>query len=370
VIIVGGGPAGSSAAIRLARDGRSVLVVEKQEFPRHKVCGEFVSPECLGHFEELGVRNRLFDLSLPRFARTVFHSTTGRRLEIDNTWFGAVSGSAVGISRAAMDNALLKVAREAGAEVIEGVAARPLLEERRVVGVTLPNGVTKAAIVLDATGQARAMSGEAPRRARHVAFKTHLRNAAVERSACELFVFPGGYGGCSEVEDGLFNHCFVVTSDVVKRLGNDPETIWRETVFRNPRAAEIFRHAEIAREWNITAIPRFGRVDAVPAPGVLAIGDAASFIDPFTGSGILMALESGQLASDAVLASSDLETAAGLYLREHARVFNKRLWISSLIRLFGASTALADSLIAFLGISGTLTKILARHTRHVRRAAY
>ena len=78
VVIVGAGPAGSSAGIRLANAGRKVLLIDKAKFPRDKLCGEFVSPECLDHFEELGVSEDLFRLTPPRLAKTVFHSSNGR----------------------------------------------------------------------------------------------------------------------------------------------------------------------------------------------------------------------------------------------------------------------------------------------------
>src|SRR5213083_535290 len=105
VIIAGGGPAGSSAAIHLATRGARVLLAEQKKFPRAKLCGEFISPECASQFERLGVVDRMLAARPARLTETVFYSRRGRSVNVPSEWFGA-GGVALGLSRAEMDERL------------------------------------------------------------------------------------------------------------------------------------------------------------------------------------------------------------------------------------------------------------------------
>src|SRR5438270_358477 len=87
-IIIGGGPAGSSAAIHLAASGARVLVAEQKRFPREKLCGEFISPECLEHFARLGVLERMTLAGGAQVSQTVFYAPSGRGLTVPSAWFG------------------------------------------------------------------------------------------------------------------------------------------------------------------------------------------------------------------------------------------------------------------------------------------
>ena len=117
VIIAGGGPAGSSAAIHLAMGGARVLLVEQKKFPRAKLCGEFISPECVPHFERLGVAARMLAAGPAKLTETVFYSRKQRSVSVPSAWFGA-NGVALGLSRAEMDERLLRRASDAGATVL------------------------------------------------------------------------------------------------------------------------------------------------------------------------------------------------------------------------------------------------------------
>src|SRR5687768_5381330 len=105
VIIAGGGPAGTSAAIQLASDGVRVLLVEEKVFPRAKLCGEFISPECLGHFQRLGVLDQMTSAGGTALSETVFYSRRGRSVVVPSAWFGSGS-TALGLSRSEMDRRL------------------------------------------------------------------------------------------------------------------------------------------------------------------------------------------------------------------------------------------------------------------------
>src|SRR5678815_5476932 len=154
VIIAGAGPAGSSAAIHLARGGLHVLLVEQKKFPRPKLCGEFISPECRRHFETLGVADAMTDSDPASITETVFYSSRGHHVTIPSTWFGGPA--ALGLSRAVMDNNLLRRAQECGVTIIEGATiTEPLTDKESVRGLKLKlNGdelLHTAPLTIDAT---------------------------------------------------------------------------------------------------------------------------------------------------------------------------------------------------------------------------
>src|SRR2546430_896106 len=162
VIIAGGGPAGSSAAIHLALRGARVLLAEQKKFPRPKLCGEFISPECAIHFERLGVADRMQAAAPAALTETVFFSKSGRSVRVPSDWF-AGGGIALGLSRAEMDERLLRRASEVGVDVREGSQVVNLVsEEKVVIGVRLRTDKAEqsitAPLTIDATGRARALA--------------------------------------------------------------------------------------------------------------------------------------------------------------------------------------------------------------------
>ena len=373
VVIVGAGPAGSSVAIRLAKAGRKVLLVEQKKFPREKLCGEFISPECIEHFHELGVSAEIDLAGPPSLSTTIFYSRNGRALPIRNEWLGSSNTVAIGISRSRLDELLVQRARTAGAEVWEETTGSPVFSDGRLDHMNLratdgADETVDAWVVIDATGRTRSLARAVepngkPHRAEHVAFKTHLVNVKVERGACELYVYPDGYGGSSAVENGFYNLCFIVKAATVKRLGNDPERIWRETMLKNARAMQALGSATIAGEWLAVPITELGVGDPAPAEGLLSVGDAVSFIDPFTGSGIALALQSSRLAAEAILKNDTFEDIAAAYRRKYDPTVRRRMRFSSYIRMAGKAGWVADSLIWLLSRNERLRKLAASGTR-------
>ncbi|HEU4931610.1 MAG TPA: NAD(P)/FAD-dependent oxidoreductase [Pyrinomonadaceae bacterium] len=379
VIIAGGGPAGSSAAIRLARNDLRVLLVEQKKFPRAKLCGEFISPECVRHFENLGAADAIKISSPATITETVFYSARGHHVTIPSSWFG--EPAALGLSRAVMDHVLLQRARDCGVTVLEGTTiTEPIREGQEVHGVKLKtNGHDEeyfAPLTIDATGRAHILTrklhtGEPKSKAKLIAFKVHLRNTRVAPNACEIYFYPEGYGGLSSVEGDISNLCFIISAEQVKRHYSNPELVMREMVMKNQRAAYTLEHAQPESEWLSASWERFGRQNPSPANGLLAIGDSAAFIDPFTGSGMLMALESGELAADVIvryrdkLATSDL---CANYTAEYAQKFDSRLRISGWLRRLAFKPRLAGLGIAICGASNRFRNRIARATRSPNRS--
>ncbi|HET9711297.1 MAG TPA: FAD-dependent monooxygenase [Pyrinomonadaceae bacterium] len=372
MIIAGAGPAGSSAAIHLARRGLRVLLVEQKKFPRPKLCGEFISPECREHFEKLGVGDAMSGAGPSTISETVFYSARGHRVSVPSRWFGGPA--ALGLSRAVMDDVLLRRAQECGVSVIEGASiSEPLITQSTVAGVKLKfNGSDqeyRAPVTIDATGRARILSRKLTQRRskpKLIAFKVHLRNTRVDPNACEIYFYPDGYGGLSTIEGDVSNLCFIISAEQVKLHHSDPETVMRETVMKNERAAYTLQKATPESEWLSASWESFGRQRPSPAKGLLAIGDSAAFIDPFTGSGMLMAFESGELASDVILRHQNNLTSDALgheYTAAYTRKFDSRLRICGLLRHAAFRPRLAGLGIALFGASEQLRSKIVRATR-------
>jgi flavin-dependent dehydrogenase len=383
VAIAGAGPAGSSAAIQLALSGARVLLIEEKKFPRPKLCGEFISPECLAHFRRLGVMDQMSAAGGAAVSETVFYSRHGNSVAVPSEWF--MSGvQALGLSRSEMDHQLLQRAKSAGVVVLEEThASRLICEREEVRGIRVKSGDAtqdyEALITIDATGRTRSLARHLdpsrPNQRKHinplVAFKAHLAGARLAAGACEIYFYKRGYGGLSAVEGGVSNLCFIVAANDVRRYDSNPELVLREVVMKNSRAAYTLAEATTRTPWLSVSLERFGRRTLAPAMGLLTVGDAAAFIDPFTGSGMLMALESGQVAAEAIARNlsqlrrgSGFESLATNYEAEYQRRFASRLRVSGLLRRAAFFPNLAEAAILLSGTSSTLRRKLARATRH------
>lgn len=394
VAIVGGGPAGAAAAVHLSLKGARVLLAEQKKFPRAKLCGEFISPECLAHFERLGVAGAMLEAGGARLDETVFYSRRGAATSVPSEWFGA-GGAALGLSRAEMDARLLARARESGVEVLEETQSGGLLlNDERVCGVRLKTdeGVreVRALVTIDATGRSRSLarrvetheqsdSSEQKQRTRLVAFKAHLEGTRGAMGRCEIYFYRGGYGGLNSVEGGLSNLCFIAAARDVRACGGSPERLMREIVATNRRAAETLKGARVRSEWLAVSLDGFGRRRLIPADGLMAVGDAASFIDPFTGSGMLMALESGELAAEVInrhlhelrltrtLSRDETFKALAVdYRNLYGERFNARLRVCQLLRRAAFVPRFAEAGIRIMSASSRMRRHLARATRKAR----
>jgi geranylgeranyl reductase family protein len=384
VIIAGGGPAGCSAAIHLANHGIKVLLVEQKRFPREKLCGEFISPECARHFEQLGIEIEIKRANPANVIKTVFYARGGNHVAVPSEWFGSGT-AAMGLSRAQMDHELLGRARTTGAVVLEDATVCDLLSDGDcVTGIRLKSGNEeheyRSLVTIDATGRARALARrlksdedvdrKTVRKSRFVAFKVHVADTREARRTCEIYSYPGGYGGLSPIENGLTNLCFIAAASDVRECDSDPNRVVKEIVSKNRRAAYTLSDSRVCSEWLSVALNEFGRRSPTPCPGLLAIGDAASFIDPFTGSGILMALESGELAAKVVLEHIDAlkpgvasDLLASHYAASYQSQFDSRLRASGLLRWAAFVPYAAEAAVLFFSTSKWVRRKFARATR-------
>ena len=293
VTVIGAGPAGVSAALTALGEGSQVTLYDKSPFPRHKVCGEFLSPEVAGLLDRLGVWSAC-ERELPSVLRSVFLSIGER----SKSW--KLAEPARGLSRYSMDRILLKCAIERGAEF-----------RREQV-------VAKDFDVVAQGRHARVTPGN-----RLFGFKAHFSGPADD--VMSLYFFGDAYVGVNLVEGVKTNVCGVASEQSLRSCDFDINQLLQGNRPLRERVAPLQREMD----WLMTGPLVFGPAQAVSH--CYAAGDAASFVDPFTGSGMLGAISTGMLAGYAASHRTSLEKsrreALALLQGQHlaARVVRKAI---------------------------------------------
>jgi menaquinone-9 beta-reductase len=300
VLVIGGGPAGATIAALAARKGASVTLLEKEKFPRDKVCGEFLSAEGCGVVHRMGVLPTLKSLGAKAMTRCLLADAKGRSID------SPLPQAALGISRSTLDTLLLAKARAAGVTVEEQAqATAPILEDDRVTGVTTKNGTYKANLVIAADGRRSMLQ-----RALHpdigdpmtthpgswFGFGAHFSDMTRGLGGrIELFVFDGGYAGLGPIEGGRLDLALIARVEALRASGNSPQRLFEERIIGNPLLAQRLDGSQLLSSWRAIGPLKFGvRIPA--SHGALFLGDAAGTIDPFSGEGISNALVAAELA--------------------------------------------------------------------------
>lgn len=378
VIIIGAGPAGSTVSTLLARAGLRALLLEKSRFPREKLCGEFITPECLNVFDRLDVSQRMFDAGAEIINQWTLFAPDGRGVRVPMEWIADGHNHAIGISRAQMDLILLDGARQTGVDVREGFRVSPRFHREN--GMSFIEGKTNgktverfsAPVVVDASGRNGVFSNRTAQRTSYIGgsrlfgCKIHLRAVEGMRGIGELFFFRDGYGGMSGVENGRTNLCFITTEATLREAKGDREKLLDLTMRSNPAARHRLRGVVIDGEWLGAGPITYGRRRSMP--GVISIGDAGAFIDPFTGSGILLALNSGELAAEVISQSfaegvNDVDVIAKNYDQLHRARFGWRFKACALLRAVAFKPAMRNALVTALCRYQSLAKLMALSTR-------
>jgi len=277
--VIGGGPAGSSAAITARKLGFDVLLLEAGPFPRHKVCGEFVSAEALDLLGNLFGSTSLLQHS-PRISRV--------RIFVDHSRAEfPIIPSAASFTRFDLDLALWQAASNAGCSARSGVRVKSVRREERFV-MDVGDGELTARAVINASGRWSNLSPERAVAAEQwIGVKGHFHDPDASDS-CDLYFFPGGYCGVQPLGNKLVNAAAMIKPHIARTIS--------DVLSMNPELRERSRGWSAAMP-PVSTAPLFFRAPKTSHNGMLLVGDAAAFLDPFAGDGISIALHSGRLAA-------------------------------------------------------------------------
>ncbi len=335
VAIIGAGPAGSTLAALLAKRGHAVLLIDRDTFPRDKVCGEFLSYDALPVLERMGV-----DL---RGASAIDRC---RIVSRRRTYEFPFPNEARGISRMLFDDLLYRTALANGAVALEG---EPAIGDHRALTC---NGVEiRSKVIAGAWGRwgrfdqqlSRAFIRD--RTHRSFGFKRHYRGRH-EPGVIELYSFARGYLGVNDVEDGITNICGLVHGDRLRQHRGKWESFVEEIRREEQPLDALYGRFAPAQQSFLSSDPVIFRARSAVEQGVFMVGDASGVIDPLTGNGMAMAIQSALLAAPHIeKALHDRGAAEDAYRRAHAAMFAPRIaWSRSVARLLSHPAALDQAL--------------------------
>lgn len=298
-VVIGAGLAGCGVAIGLARRGHSVLLLEAERYPVHKLCGEFLSPEATTSLEALGVDRAVRDAGAVEIRRVAVTSATGA------VWREELPGAALGVSRRTLDPILFGAAREAGADAREGARVTEIEGEGEhgfLVRYTSDGheDEVEARLVVGCYGKRSPLDrrlGRAFLDRRHdfVAFKAHHRGADFG-DCIELHGFEGGYCGMSHVEGGAVNVCLIAWTRSLREAGSSFAALRDRALRTNPHLAARLDQLEPVTD-DVLAIAQVPfAFKELFARDVMMVGDTAGMIAPLCGDGMAMALRAAELA--------------------------------------------------------------------------
>jgi flavin-dependent dehydrogenase len=296
VIVVGGGPGGATAATFCTQRGLRVALFEHTRFPRQKVCGDVINPNCWPVLEKLGAAERVRGLPCHKIEAASFAAPTGGVLTVP------MPRGATAIRRSLFDQALLERARSCGVEVFENETVHEVTSERQVITSRGRYQARTAIIGADGrhsvTARSAGLMRPPPGGDEHIAFQAHFRAPPALDGRVQLHLFQGGYCGVVRVDADRANLC-IVTDRHGARFHNDCEALFAHTVQQNPHFRDLGIDPEPLEPWQSTHPLR--RPMNVPARnGVFLVGDALRVMEPFTGQGILFALRTAEIVAESI----------------------------------------------------------------------
>src|SRR5437879_3074458 len=316
VAIVGGGPAGSSCAAFCALACLRTLVLEREKFPREKVCGDCLNPSCWPVLERLGLAERVRDLPHSKLDSVEFIAIDGHRVNID---LPTGNGCELSVKRNVFDNLLLRYAGQLGAHVCEEITVASLARDGGWKIETASGEMFSARTLIGADGRNSTVARlcnllPKPKRER-VALQAHIPLPRNFGRRVVLQFLPEGYSGQAPVNETELNLCLAGPPPTISRLRRWPE-----------------RHFEITSDqpWR-TITPLTRSPVSCAHKNLLFIGDAARVVEPFTGEGTYYAMRSGELAATAIskiIRGEDQRPTLHEFTRACAEMYRGRLWRS------------------------------------------
>ena len=325
VIIVGGGLAGLTSAIHLSKREKHVLLIEKSAFPKHKVCGEYVSNEVLPYLNSLGID----PISEGAKKITKVHVSTTK----NNLIKGELPLGGFGISRYFLDDLLAKKARLNGVQILKDTVDSIHFEKESFTIITKSSGVFQSKITIGAFGKRSSLDQKMKRKfiqkeSPYLAVKIHVKGLFPENLVA-LHNFKGGYCGISKVENNAINICYITEYRSFKKHKNITD-FQEQVVFKNEHLKRIFKESTPIFEKPLTISQVSFQTKNPIENHIIMCGDTAGMIHPLCGNGMGMAISSARLASTRILQflNGEIKTREGLekqYFRDWNKEFKIRL---------------------------------------------
>lgn len=331
VIIVGGGLAGLTSAIHLSKFEKQVLLIEKNAYPKHKVCGEYISNEVLPYLNSLGIDP--ISEGAKQIARIELTTVNNNLIK------GKLPLGGFGMSRHYLDNLLAKKALSNGVTILQDTVDFIDFEEESFTIKTKTSGIFHSKITIGAFGKRSTLDVAMNRKfiqkkSPYLAVKIHVKGEFPD-DLVALHNFKGGYCGVSKVENDAINLCYIADYSSFKKHKNIAD-FQEQLVFKNDFLRKIFKESTPVFEKPITISQISFETKKPVEDHILMCGDTAGMIHPLCGNGMGMAIRSAQMASERILQFLDgeIKTREGLeksYLRDWNKEFKTRLKIGHFI---------------------------------------
>lgn len=334
--IAGGGLAGLTLAIQLANAGCSVILFEKEKYPFHKVCGEYISMESYDFLERTGLPLSKMDVPMIREVR--ISAPNG------NTIKRTLNPGGFGISRFTLDSELAKLAIKSGVVLKEETKVTDIIFENDLFLIKTAENTYRAKVTCGAYGKQSLLDKKLQRenakeRKNYMAVKYHVK-LDFPANRIELHNFKEGYCGISKVDGDKYCLCYLTNSKNLRNNGNDIKAMEQNVLTKNPFLKKYFTEAVFLYERPLTISQiTFSKKTAV-ASHVLMLGDSAGNIAPLCGNGMSMAMRASFVASQLILkylqngiSRSELEN---MYEKQWNGLFSTRIKAGQYIQhLFG-----------------------------------
>lgn len=294
--IVGGGLAGLSLSIQLAKAGYSVILFEKEKFPFHKVCGEYISFENWDFITGLGLD--LQHLDLPVIKKLIVTSPSGNIIQ-EQLGLGGF-----GISRFFLDNKLSEIAKRSGVEIYDGTKVNDITFKDEMFTVTTFINSIKANIVagtygkrsnIDVKWSRDFIKKRSNRLNNYICIKYHVKTQ-LPNDTIALHNFKNGYCGVSKIEDDKYCLCYLTTAENLKAHNNSISELEKNVLQKNPFLNKLFSDIETLPGFPITISQISFDKKTQVEDHVIMVGDASGMITPLCGNGMSMALHGSKIA--------------------------------------------------------------------------
>ncbi len=370
IAIVGGGLAGLALSIQSAKAGFKVVLFEKEQYPFHKVCGEYISLESWDFIESLGVP--LSKLQLPIVNRLMVTAPNGNSIEqpLDLGGFG--------ISRYTIDKALYELAKGLGVRVEAGVKADDIVFEADMFSVHSSIGIIQSRVAVGSFGKRSNLDvkwkrpfilGKQKQLDNFIGVKYHI-DIDWPNDLIALHNFKDGYCGISNIENGKTCLCYLTTAHNLKTHGGSIEAMEELVLKTNPYLKEILEKAVNLYEAPVTIAQISFERKSLIEHHVLMVGDAGGMITPLCGNGMSMALHGSKLAYEAItpFLRNELsrEAMEQQYSNAWSNTFAKRLTVGRWVQGFFGKTWMTNLFIAMLKPFPFLVRAIVKQTHGER----